>query len=176
MKWEKSLARSIPTNSRSNSTMSGSVLKPGFPNVFVFGQVNVQAVLGNFEKEILKAQKRNESLSRVEGKGIEVVGAGDQADGYLFFIGEGNDPRKQRTCDSLAEKVRMDVHDPKRDMSRAGMIKAGPGNLSAFRADRQKAASRVEGLVDLAEKAGVGSRPGKDRVFPTQAYQEFVDS
>ena len=61
----------------------------------------------------------------------------------------------------------MDVHDPERDVSPAGMIKTGPGDLSAFRADRQKAASRVEGLVDLSEKAGVGSRSAKDRAFPT---------
>ena len=76
--------------------------------------------------------------------------------------------QEQGTCNSLAEEFRMDVHDPERDVSPAGMIKTGPGNLSAFRADRQKAATRVEGLVDLAEKAGVGRRPGKDRAFPTR--------
>ena len=49
----------------------------------------------------------------------------------------------------------MNVHDPEGNMSGAGMIKTGAGNLSGFSANCQDTAPRIECLIDLTKEQGI---------------------
>ena len=83
-----------------------------------------------------------------------------------FFIGEGNDPRERGTCNSWPKKSEW-TFMIKRGVSPAGMINRTRRPF-AFRADRQKAASRVEGLVDPQKGRASEVGPVKIGLFPSQ--------
>src|SRR5581483_10906266 len=127
---------------------------------------------------VLIGRARHEPGPCVEGEGVQVHGAGYEAERLALRLRNGDNELQQPPRHAHPEVVGMHVHDAERDVRFARMIEAGacqpPGAL-IFRDD---AAAGIERLIDRAEQFRVGGIARKDRglaVGPVPGVGRDVD-
>ena len=83
------------------------------------------------------------------------MGTGNQSYGQVSSISEFDDPGKEGARQALTEEIGVDIHDAQREVSGAGVVKAGTGNFPCLLTLCNQAASWVEVFINLTKKQSI---------------------
>ncbi len=135
---------------------SGHIGQRGIADVIEPRHGDVHAGGWNADEHVLVGAARDKARLVVQGEGIQVESALDQAESLeTSAFGVVDDVLKQGAAHAAAEVIGMDVHDPQRDVMGAGVVETGAHEAAGAGILGDHGATRVQGVVSVSEDLGI---------------------